>query len=319
MLLKLGLLFSFLCSVLIVHGQDTKADSLLNKDSFIAELDSLMAQPEDSLALLNLLDSLLKKPKIHSQMLLRLGYNSNVVSAGRTLGFNQFGLSPGISYYHKSGLYLDASGYWSKEYTPDFYLTVLSGGFMKSVNNWWSFLTEYSRYVYSPTSDSTTYTPYTNNVGMSNFFDVGKLTFRLDYQFYFGEKSAHRVMPGIILNLDKRNLGRIKRINFFPSFYVLLGSEQIVNEYYKPYSTQPLQILFRIINNLPLYYFVSEKSTEFGVLNYSISAPISVQLKSWSFLISYTYNFPKALKGEVIDLTNSGYFSASITRRITFK
>lgn len=41
---------------------------------------------------------------------MRMGYNSNVVAASRTLGFNQFGVAPGISFYHKWGLYADYTG-----------------------------------------------------------------------------------------------------------------------------------------------------------------------------------------------------------------
>ena len=57
-----------------------------------------------------------------SQLAVRLSYNSNVLSAGRTLGIENFGLAPGLSYYHKSGLYADVSGYWSKDFDPSYYL-----------------------------------------------------------------------------------------------------------------------------------------------------------------------------------------------------
>lgn len=278
------------------------------------ELDSLLAQ-KDSTSILALLDSLinLPSPSIKSQMLVRLGYNSNVVSASRTLGFNQFGLAPGLSYYHKSGLYADVTAYWSPEYDPNYYLTVASLGYLNSPTAWWSFMAEYNRYMYSQTKEDT-YIAYKNSLGVSNFFDVKPVTFRFDYQYFFGDKKAHRISPSVMLTLEKKNIGKISRISFFPTISVLFGSEQITEMV--PYTRSLIGIVYRIRNGLPLYY--EDQRTEFGALNYSFSAPISITIQKWTFMLSYTYNIPKALPGETIDMVNSGYLSASVTRRITF-
>jgi hypothetical protein len=209
--------------------QGQHADSLLlQSDSLLRELDSRL-NSEDSLSLFRLIDSLIQMPELKekSQLAVRLGYNSNIVATSRTLGINQFGLSPGVSYYHKTGLYADASGYWSKQYTPDFYLSVLSGGYLRPVSRHWSFLVEYSRYFYSA-SGANTYYPYTNNVGASNYLVLKPVTFRLDYYFYFGEKNAHRIQPGLMLTLEKRKWHRLDRILFFPSANVLFGSENVI-------------------------------------------------------------------------------------------
>lgn len=292
-----------------------QADSLLLKnDPYIAELDAMLAEG-DTIQLFSLIDSLinLPDPGIKSQLIVRLGYNSNVVAASRTLGFNQFGMAPGASYYHKSGIYADLTTYWSQQYDPNFYLTVGSAGYMNSPTPWWSFMAEYSRYMYSDVSDDI-YIAYKNNVGVSNFFDVKPFTFRLDYQFYFGDKQAHRINPSIMVNIQKRNLGKITRINFYPTISLLMGSEQITA--YKPYTNSLIGALIRQRKGLPLYY--EDITTEFGILNYSFVAPVSISVKNWFFIISYTYNIPKALPGESITLENSGYLSASISRRIEF-
>ncbi len=307
-----GFIFWSACSIPL-RGQ--QADSLLLKnDPYLAELDSLLAT-SDSTQLLSFIDSLINLPdySVKSQLIARIGYNSNVVADSRTLGFNQFGIAPGVSYYHKSGIYADLTTYWSKEYDPNFYLTVGSAGYMNSPTKWWSFMAEYSRYMYSDTSDDI-YIAYKNNVGVSNFFDVKPFTFRLDYQFYFGDKEAHRITPSVMLNLQKRDLGKITRISFYPTFSVMFGSEQISE--YLPYSNTLIGALFRQRRGLPLYY--EETHTEFGILNYSFSAPLSINLKNWFFIVSYTYNIPKALPGENLTLENSGYLSASVSRRIQF-
>lgn len=307
-----GLMIWSACSI---AARAQQADSVLIKnDPYLAELDSMLAEG-DTLQLFSLIDSLinLPDPTFKSQLIARMGYNSNVVAASRTFGFNQFGVAPGISYYHKSGLYADLTSYWSPEYNPNFYLTVATAGYMNSPTPWWSFMTEYNRYLYSDTSDDI-YIAYKNNVGVSNFLDVKPFTFRLDYQFYFGDKQAHRINPSMMLNIQKRNIGRITRISFYPTVSLLMGTEQITD--YKLYSNTLIGNLLRQRRGLPLYYEVT--NTEFGILNYSFVAPLAVNLTNWFFIISYTYNIPKALPGETITLENSGYISASVSRRIQF-
>jgi len=250
---------------------------------------------------------------MRSQLIMRLGYNSNVVAASRTLGFNQFGMAPGLSYYHKSGFYTDVTGYWSAEYEPNYYLTVASAGYMNSPTRWWSLMAEYSRYMYSGLTEDD-YIAYKNSAGISNFFDVNIVTFRFDYQLFFGEKVAHRINPSIMLNLEKTKLGRVDRLAFYPTASILLGSEQITEMV--PYARTYLGIIYRLRRGMPLYY--EETRTEFGVLNYSFVAPLVLTINNWTFIASYTYNIPKALPGETIDLINSGYISASISKRIEF-
>ncbi|MBX2916829.1 MAG: hypothetical protein KF856_16290 [Cyclobacteriaceae bacterium] len=302
-----------LASVCSISARSQQTDSLLINDPYLAELDSLIAHGDTGF--LSLIDSLLNlpTPKLKSQLVMRLGYNSNVVAASRTLGFNQFGVAPGISYYHKSGLYADYTGYWSKEYDPRYYLTVLSGGYMASPTLWWSIMGEYNRYIYAGLGEDE-YVPYKNSAGVSNFLDIKWVTLRLDYQLFFGDKTAHRINPSIMLNLEKRKLGRIDRIAFYPTASVLYGSEQITELI--PYARTYVGIIYRVRRNLPLYY--EQETTRFGVLNYSFSAPISVSVNNWTFLVSYTYNIPQALPGEPITLESSGYISASISKRIEF-
>lgn len=289
-------------------------------DSVNLKKQSTILSFDDSLSIFNLIDSLVQFPELleaGSSLVARLGYNSNINSANQALGINQFGLSPGISYYHKSGLYLDATAYWSQEYSPSLYLTIASAGYLKSIKKWTMNL-EYSRYLYS-FSDSTYNSPYTNTLGISNFFEAKPFLFRLDYSLYFGEKTAHRIMPAIMLNLEKRNWLGFKRVLLYPTFNILLGNESWQNSQYVPYSTNPIDIAYRIIHHLPIYYLQTENRNEFGVLNYSVSLPLSVSFNNWTLLSSYTYNFPQALSGEQLGLTNSGYLSFSLIRYFNFK
>jgi hypothetical protein len=292
---------------------------------FVAGVDFANAQtigsaikPADSslsnLSIFQLIDSLVQAPNSFgtgSTFVTRLGFNSNILATSRTLGFSQFGLFPGISYYHKSGFYLDATAYWSREYSPSLYLTIPSAGFIKTIKKW-TMNIEYSRYVYS-FSDSMYDLPYTNSFGLSNFFELKPFLFRLDYSLYFGEKTVHRLMPGVMLNLEKRNWHGIRRILLYPTFNVLLGNEKWqIQEFYEidPPPADSSQPIFgsRILNY-----------NEFGALNYSVSLPLSINYKDWGFLLSYVYNFQQVLPNEPITVTNSGYLSLSVTRYFNFK
>lgn len=309
-------LFSAGC--LSSYGQ--AADSLLTQVE-LDELDSMLSF-SDSLSIFRMIDSLMQMPAIedHSQMAVRIGYNSNIASTGRNLGISQFGLAPGISYYHKSGAYGDVSGYWSNQFDPSYYLTIMSAGYIGVILPKWSVLGEYSHYFYSQRDDSLSF-PYTNSLGVSNFADWKKLTFRLDYSYLFGKEGAHRVLPGIMLNLEKKNWHKIRRIILYPSFNVMFGSNKVGSGKYAIYPDYLLR--FKLNRDRPpgdkLPYTYEIEENKFGVMNYSFSAPLSVSIKDWNFLLSYTYNIPKALPGEVLGLTKSGYLSASITRYISFK
>jgi hypothetical protein len=303
-LLLIGLLS--ICS-LTTRGQ--QADSLFSE---FEDMEALLSF-EDSLSIFNLIDSLMQAEELESKsmMAVRLGYNSNANSTGRTLGISQFGLSPGVSYYHKSGVYADASGYWSNEYDPSYYLTILSAGYIGVISPKWSFLGEYSRYLYTDLGEGVIVS-YSNSASLSNFIDVKPLTFRLDYTLLFGEKTGHRIMPGVMLNLEKRNWKNVDRILFYPSFNLLLGTEQ----YSVPIAKTLAGALIRRQLGLPQY----NEGADFGVMNYSFTAPLSMNIKDWNFLLSYSYNIPKLLSHEEDpDLNNSGFIAASISKYIRFK
>jgi len=57
----------------------------------------------------------------------------------------------------------------------------------------------------------------------------------------------------------------------------------------------------------------------FGIMNYAVSVPVTVNHKNWGFAFSYTYNIPKALPGEALLISESSYLSGSITYFIAFK
>ena len=105
-----------------------QSDYLMASDSVLMDL----ADEElDTLGLFQLLDSLIELESLRSsQFSLHLGYISEVSNAGRTLDVKQYGFNPGISYFHKSGLYGDVTGYWNSDLDPHYDLTVVSLGYV---------------------------------------------------------------------------------------------------------------------------------------------------------------------------------------------
>jgi hypothetical protein len=274
---------------------------------------------EDSLSIFQLIDSLLtlEEVSVRSMLAARVSYNSNVLAAGRTLGIEQFGLAPGLAYYHTSGLYVDVSAYWSKDFEPSYYLTIFSAGYMRTFNKWFSFIASYDRYLYNLGDDA--YIPYENAFTLSPYFNIKFLTIRSDYSFYAGDETAHRLMPSISINLEKKQfLKKIDKLLFAPAVYLLFGNETLTD----------IEIIFPTtrLERLRNYYLygtpyktIVTKRNVFGLMNYAYSFPLTVSYKNWTFNFSYTYSIPRALDDEPLLLSENSFLAGGITYYINLK
>jgi len=293
------------------HLQAQDADSLL------LELpnDSLLSY-SDSLSIFYLIDSLLtmEENTVSSQLAVRLAYNSNVLYAGRTLGIDQFGLSPGISFYHKTWLYADISGFWSDDYDPQYYLTILSAGYLHSFSSKFSVAANYDRYFYNQEDD---FIPYSNGITISPILDLKPFSIQCDYTYYFGETHANRLMPSVGINLTKKKFWGVDRISFTPAFYLLFGDATFTNIIIPSTPAEWIEAYNRLQQGLSWYK--TETYTEFGIMNYSFSIPLNIQHKNFNVSVSYVYSIPKALPSETLLLPESGFLAASITYYISFK
>jgi len=301
-----------ICSASTLYGQD--ADSL-----FQAPPDSTINTAADSLSVFALIDSLLSldEQRAPSQLGFRLGYNSNVLSNGRTLGIDNFGLSPGVSYYHHSGLFADVSAYWSKDFDPNYYLTVLSVGYMKDFNKTFGIIAGYDRYFYN-TGGEDWYIPYTNALSIAPIVDIGPVTFTVNYSLYFGEQYAHRLMPSLSVALRKKKFLGLDRISLTPGFFLLYGNEAITT-----FDYLPPENLRELIENRRKYgtIFKPVEITRdvFGIMNYSFNLPVSMSKGNWTVMVSYAYNIPKALPGEPLTLSESSFITGSILYLLDLK
>ena len=330
---------------LITPAFGQKEDSIF----FTAEEEALLAELEamDSLSFFSLIDSLLLMDGVTSTWNARLNYNGQVLTAGRDLGANQYGFSPGLSYYHKSGAYADISTYWNSEFEPRLHLTVFTLGYLGLLGNNFSYSLNYDHSLFHGTASS-----LTNTLASNITFNKKHWIASLDYAYMFGESSAHRITPSLsgYFKISKPK-SWIDKIVIMPSAAILLGNQEIVNiRFSEERQVRTARLLSRVSNerlsrmvqrgiitqqqamairvlrnqdNLNLspeqydaiydFLYTEEVSDAFGIMNYYFTLPIIFYHKDFNFSLSYTYNIPVALPGENLDLENTGYLSMGIS------
>ena len=131
-------IFSF---IHVTKSQNTEPD---NYDSLLADylkLDSLLLWEieHDSSSLLAILDDILADNYLKSQLVVRAGYTSDIVNAGRDYGVQQYGLNAGIAFYHKTGFFADISGYYNSDILPNYNTTITTIGYMGNIINNWNY------------------------------------------------------------------------------------------------------------------------------------------------------------------------------------
>ncbi|MDN5205003.1 hypothetical protein QQ008_26675 [Fulvivirgaceae bacterium BMA10] len=288
-----------------VIAQEQETDSL-NTEAFLEELAKLEADlSRDSLTILDLLDSLLNMESKYSTLSFRVGFMSEVLSAGRDLNVKQYGFNPGITYYHKSGIFTDLTGFWNSEFDPKYNLTVLGIGYLGYFTNKWSYIFFYDHSFYSASDIKN---PLKNSLRASTYLDFRHLDLGVDYSFLFGSETAHRLRGNVALNFKIKNVLFFDYVKLRPSFSTLFGNTLV--------TTIRFNRGFRQRDERP---FIINEDNVFGLMNYEFSLPITATRKAFSVLFNYNYAIPKELPGENLELEPNGYFAASIIYTIGFR
>ncbi len=333
-------------------------------------LDQLEAEL-DSFGIFSLFDSILTlEQKIPNEINIRVGYNSNVQSAGRDFDIQQYGINAGLSFFHRSGLYLDAGGYWNSEMDPQYNLTVISAGYMNSFFKKFSYAITYDKWFYNFDQTETSSTYPTNSLGGSLYYDLKYINLGFDYNYLFGGESAHRLSPNITGYIKIPTFWGIKRITLMPYVSMIYGNDDVViqfagslidilrsniflqqnlrTEEFQTFlanvqlTPEQKQNIARIQNSRRLsderknklisaiylateevqdyiYNLIETSTVEYGIMNYTVALPLSVSLEKFSFLLSYSYNIPKKLPGEIVELDPFGFLSLTISYRIPLR
>ncbi|MEO9484932.1 MAG: hypothetical protein ABJG47_15840 [Ekhidna sp.] len=181
----------------------------------------------DSLSIFNLIDSLFSlDAKPSSELNVRFGFTTNVTSAGRDYNLSQSGLSPGLSYYHKSGFYGDLAGYWNSGVDPGYNPTILSAGYLGNFQNpKWSYSLDAERWFYNPKDSSNN--PLTYSAGSSLTYDFKWGFASVDYSFLFGEETANRIITNLTGTINLGKWWIFKSISLYPSASMMAGNSDI--------------------------------------------------------------------------------------------
>ncbi|MFY0599018.1 MAG: hypothetical protein JXR03_05065 [Cyclobacteriaceae bacterium] len=215
--------------LLIVFHTTQAQDEPLSVEEQLAKWEMEM----DSLSIFMLIDSILsEESSAYSELNARFGYNSSVVSAGRNLGIDQHGLSPGISFYHKKGYYADLSGFWNSDFDPKYSLTVATLGYMKFIGKRWTLTGSYERWIYNRTSSESSSNSLKNSLNVSSGFTSKYFFASLDYNYLFGSEDAHRIIGNASGNLTLTNKWIFDKIRIAPSFSIIFGNRNVTSYFY---------------------------------------------------------------------------------------
>ncbi len=185
-----------------------------------------LEQELDSLSIFNLIDSiLLLESPVKSEMNLRFGVTTSVTSAGRDYNIDQTGYSTGLSYFHKSGVYGDLSGYWNSNVNPTYNPTILSAGYLGSFSNKWSYSLDYEHWFYNPKDSSDN--PLTNSFGTSASYDFGLGYASVDYSYLFGKETASRIIGNLTGTINLGKWWMFNNVTIFPSASIMAGNGDI--------------------------------------------------------------------------------------------
>ncbi len=311
----------------VLAQKDTTQVTAPDYDSLLLDylyFDSLLLDEltSDSASFLQLLDNLMEEKYIKSAFSTRIGYSGQITNAGRTIGINQFGFNAGVSYYHKSGIFADLSGYWNSDQVPNYNTTIIDVGYMGNFSPKWSYWASYNHYFFSKTEDDAITFPFTDAINASTNYYLKKLSFGVDYSFSFGSETAHRIRLNTSYNLAKNDWWIFDRVSLSPNLSLLMGNASVVS--WQVNSAREKTLINRIgmmkyrylenndpdrLNELLLY---PVESNAFGIMNYSLFVPVTFTIKKLSLMVNYTLNLPVALPGEELDTSLNNYVSTTL-------
>ena len=199
----------------------------LSQDANLSYAEQLAAIEEemDSLSIFNLIDGVLSSDT-PNELSLRMGFTTNVTSTGRDYDLSQRGMSLGASYYHKSGLFGDISGYWNSGVEPTYNPTVISAGYLGDFKNPdWSYSFDIESWIYNPKDSSEN--PLKHSIGTSLNYDFDWGFASADYSFLFGKETASRIILNFSGNLELGKFWKFSTVSLYPSVGMVIGNGDV--------------------------------------------------------------------------------------------
>jgi len=251
-----------------------------------------------------------------------INYNSNTYYSGRSIGVNQFNLSPQISYVNSNGLTINLSGIYLDQFDLPWDLTTISIGYFRWINkgNTFSLNSSFSNYFYSYDQNDI----YSRSIsfGMSYHSFNDKLFLNTSAGIFFDGSNLFQIVSNIYYSFDlikkrekgikqnkrsqvwkvngkqksRRILSNKLNLDFNPMVSFYFNSETIDTEY------------------SPSFFINQNISTDknyFGLINTQIKLPIEFNLNNIDLEFSYYINIPVPI-GDENNLPNTSFFGISI-------
>lgn len=209
-----------------------QADSTIAMPNYEDELAKLEAELESE-DLFGLVDSILNLDPIKppSELNIRLGYSSNVTNGGRDFNLNQYGLSPGLSYFHSTGLFADVSGFWNSEFDPKYTMTISTIGYLGSLGSNVNYTTSFDKWFYHTDDESDISNLPNSSFNTSIEFRKSFLSLDFDYSFLFGPAQAHRFTGNLSARWQTKELIKNASFSIQPTFTLLYGNQFIITQF----------------------------------------------------------------------------------------
>ena len=240
--------------------------------------------------------------KLPNELIIRMGYASRVAYAGRTLGLDQFGLSPSLAYYHASGLFGSVSGSTYSGTEPHYALTTFSAGYTKDITQKLSATLTYD-YLYFTPSQPAQPNPLHNGIDTYLNYDLGVLNLSADYTHYWGQQTANQFSAMVSGFAVIRPGGWLDKIVLMPTLSALWGSDNVV---FSQLRTTPVTKRKKASTET-----VTEN--ESGLLDYELNLPIRIYKNNFRFLATYHYVIPHQLSANEGVLKPIGYLTTSFS------
>lgn len=279
----------------------------------------------------------------------RFGYSNKALFAGRDYGINQSMMIPSLTYFHKSGIYSEISGFAYSQSEPKYQFTNIAAGYIGTLDKF-TYFAEYSR-SFSASKE----VPNT----LSNMFSgYGSYTYKkfnasVSYSFLFDNNStSHLVVPSIGMNFSTKKVGFIDRITFSPSINTTFGSNNSFLNNFNPFpnpsgsgnpfangnmgATSPwgsgpppwvkadtsgtLQRPAWLNNTQNGENPTQQTNSKFGLMAVALSSPVSVKVKNYTFSFTPSLTKPIALtSSEMVSKRPLFNFSVGVSYNLGWK
>jgi hypothetical protein len=290
------LIFLFLTCIIFqtrLFAQDSTLRQKFIKDSIEKEMDSVFADAPTY--------------KVKSFWLADINYLNNNVYLGRKDSVPSPYLTASLGYFHKSGLFINASAsYLTEPGQGRIDLAEIDGGYSLITKKFEGIVT-LAKYFFS----SESYNVRSEIEGSADIFsayDLGFIKPTLQVTLNFGDNTDYAATIG----LEHSFFALKKGLSITPTIVMNASTQNYYNNYYK-LRRYAIKRLIKKFPNLSSISAFIENPSQFKVLDYEGSIPINYSIKQFTF--SFTPSFAIPVNPAIVDATVTTRFG-SVTKKI---